>query len=346
MQTIERVSISTAGFIGVTEHGPNTPEIVTSWLDFESKFGGFSSESFLPYAVNGFFTNGGQRCFVRRIINEPDYQEALDDLKTIDEISLIQIPNANADAVKAAIAHCENLKSRFAIIDAAQNSEISVLQPREQYASSKFAAFYFPWLKILDPVTGSAKSVPPGGFIAGIYARTDVERGVHKAPANELVRDIVDLEYQIKDSDQDILTSQHVNSIRKFPGKGILVWGARTLSGESDWKYVNVRRLFILIEQSIAKGTRWVVFEPNNESLWVEFRESIIQFLTQCWKDGTLMGTKPEQAFFVKCDRTTMTQEDIDNGKLICVIGLAPVKPAEFVIFRIGQWSSGTEITE
>jgi phage tail sheath protein FI len=188
--------------------------------------------------------------------------------------------------------------------------------------------------------------VPPGGFVAGIYARTDVQRGVWKAPANEVVRGAIDLEFQIQDSDQDSLTYRSVNAIRQFSGRGILLWGARTLAGESDWNYVNVRRLFSFIEQSIADGTRWVVFEPNDEPMWVQFRESIIHFLTQCWTDGALKGTKPEQAFFVKCDRTTMTQEDIDNGRVICVIGIAPLKPAEFVIFRIGQWVGGTEIIE
>jgi phage tail sheath protein FI len=346
MRTIERVSTSTAGFVGITENGPLTPELVTSWLDFESKFGSYTSESFLAYAVNDFFTNGGQRCFVRRITNESDYQDALDDFAMIDEISILHIPNANTDVVKAAIAHCEDMKDRFLIIDAEQNSNISVVQPLVEYGSSKFAAVYFPWLKILDPITGTPLLVPPGGFVAGIFARTDVEHGVWKAPANEEVRGTVDVEFQINNNDQNTLASHHVNAIRKFPERGILVWGARTLSGDSEWHYVNVRRLFNMIEQSIAHGTRWVVFEPNNESLWVEFKESIIQFLGQLWKDGALMGRKQEESCFVKCDRSTMTQEDIDNGKVICVIGIAPLKPAEFVMFRIGQWSSGTDISE
>jgi phage tail sheath protein FI len=346
MRSIERVSTSTAGFVGITDKGPTTPEIVTSWLDFESKFGSYTSESFLAYAVNGFFTNGGQRCFVRRITNESDYQDALNDFAMIDEISILHIPNANTDVVKAAIAHCEDMKNRFLIIDAEQNSNINVLQPLVQYGSSKFAAVYFPWLKILHPLTGTPLLVPPGGFVTGIYARTDAEHGVWKAPANEVVRGASDVEFQIHHSDQDVLSSHNTNAIRMFPGKGILVWGARTLTNDRDWTYVNVRRLFNLIEESIAKGTRWVVSEPNNESVWVEFRESIMEFLTQCWRDGALAGTKAEEAFFVKCDRSTMTQEDIDNGKVICVIGIAPLKPAEFVIFRIGQWSTGTDISE
>ena len=181
------------------------------------------------------------------------------------------------------------------------------------------------------------KLIPPGGYIAGIYARSDTERGVHKAPANEVVRGANKLQFLISKGEQGILNPRGVNVIRYFPGRGILVWGARTLSTNTLWKYINVRRLFIYIEKSIEKGTQWVVFEPNNERLWARVVSTITQFLTGVWKDGTLMGTKPEEAFFVKCDRSTMTQDDIDNGRLICVIGIAPVKPAEFVIFRIAR---------
>jgi phage tail sheath protein FI len=270
----------------------------------------------------------------------------LNAFKEIDEISIVYIPGANSEVVASAIQHCENLKDRFLIVDAEQSSDVNNLQPMEKHGHTRFAAFYYPWIKISDPVTGGVKFVPPGGYIAGIFARNDTAHGVHKAPANQVVIGAIDLEAQINHAEQDILNSRNVNVIRAFQGRGILVWGARTLSPESEWRYVSVRRLLTYIEQSIAKGTRWVVSEPNDEPLWIEVRESIAQFLKQCWMNGALMGRTAKEAFFVKCDRTTMTQEDIDNGKLICLIGVAPIKPAEFVLFRIGQWSDGTEIED
>jgi phage tail sheath protein FI len=188
--------------------------------------------------------------------------------------------------------------------------------------------------------------IPPGGHVAGIYARSDTERGVHKAPANETVRGVVDLEFQITKGEHDILNPRGVNVIRAFPGRGIRVWGARTLSSNTLWKYINVRRLFIFLEGSIEEGTQWVVFEPNDPKLWARVRAGLTEFLTRVWKDGALFGNTAEEAFFVKCDETTMTQADIDNGRLICIIGVAPVKPAEFVIFRIAQWRGGSSVTE
>jgi len=188
--------------------------------------------------------------------------------------------------------------------------------------------------------------MPPGGYVTGVYSRSDTERGVHKAPANEVVFGASDLEFQIMKGEQDVLNPKGVNVIRAFPGRGIRIWGARTLSSNTLWKYINVRRLFIYIEASIEKGTQWVVFEPNDYRLWSRVKITITQFLTGVWRSGALMGTTPEEAFFVKCDRSTMTQDDIDNGRLICIIGIAPVKPAEFVIFRIAQWQGGSAATE
>jgi phage tail sheath protein FI len=173
--------------------------------------------------------------------------------------------------------------------------------------------------------------------MAGIYARVDVERGVHKAPANEVIRGITKIAQDVTKREQDLLNPRGINALRFFPGRGNRVWGARTVSSDASWRYVNVRRLFIYVEESIDEGTQWVVFEPNDEPLWARVRQTITNFLTTVWRSGALEGTKPDEAFFVKCDRTTMTQDDIDNGRLICVIGIAPVKPAEFVIFRIQQ---------
>lgn len=281
----------------------------------------------------------------------PGKRKGLTAFKEIDEISIVYVPDVTSVSTSLAqeiITHCETLKDRFAIIDAPINSSDSnaaALNPRNDL-ETKYGAYYYPWIKIIDPLTQLGKLIPPGGHTAGIYARTDVERGVHKAPANEKVRGATDLEFAITNNEQDILNPRGVNCIRAFPGRGIRVWGARTLSSDTLWKYINVRRLFNFIEESIEEGTQWVVFEPNNENLWARVVQTITQFLTRVWRDGALMGTAPEEAFFVKCDRTTMTQDDIDNGRLICIIGIAPVKPAEFVIFRIAQWQGGSEVSE
>ena len=193
---------------------------------------------------------------------------------------------------------------------------------------------------MFDAVSGARKFVPPGGHVAGIYARTDIERGVFKAPANEIVRGALELEFEVTDGGQGILNPRGVNAIRAFPGRGRRVWGARTLSDNTLWKYVSVRRLFIFIEASIFRGTQWVVFEPNDQRLWARVKQTITEFLRTQWRLGALFGAKEEEAFFVRVDRSTMTDDDINNGRLIVVIGIAPVRPAEFVIFRIAQLTS------
>jgi len=284
--------------------------------------------------------------YERTDLPEPGNRRGLTAFNEIDEIAIIYAPDTGSipGLDSKLISHCENRKDRFVIIDApAGQNTVPNINPRSK-TSSNYAAYYYPWIKV---ISGSAEvSVPPGGHIAGIYARSDNERGVHKAPANEVVRGASNLEFQITKGEQDILNPRGVNVIRAFPGRGILVWGARTLSSDPLWKYINVRRLFIFVEGSIEAGTQWVVFEPNDEKLWARVRATISQFLTGVWHNGALMGTKPEEAFFVKCDRTTMTQDDIDNGRLVCIIGIAPVKPAEFVIFRIAQWQGGSAVTE
>ncbi|MCP5107168.1 MAG: phage tail sheath family protein [bacterium] len=504
---IEGVGTSTAGFLGMTERGPLKPRLVTSYSQFANLYEGFIKDSLTAYAVEGFFKNGGQRCFIGRVAragadeaelanplsvktvgpgafgnraairienassgdanlfklmvaywsgtlpdlaeagaddeeiakNLRDLLESADKLEVFDNLSfeeksadnvikkvngistLIEIPEdtvidarpANtAGAFMVALAggndgaenltrsdmrgnpaavpgkrtgltafsevdeiailyapdmyspiftaggrqslvddiltQCEILKDRFAILDIPESSSVisDLSISTAPLRPSKYGAVYYPWIKVLDPLTRRKKSIPPGGYMAGIYARSDNERGVHKAPANEIVRGALDLEFQITKGEQDILNPRHINCIRFFPGRGIRVWGARTTILDSLWKYINVRRLFIYIEESIEEGTQWVVFEPNDHRLWDRVIQTITQFLTRVWKDGALMGTTPEEAFFVKCDRNTMTQDDIDNGRLICVIGIAPVKPAEFVIFRIAQWQGGSAVTE
>lgn len=518
---IEGVSTSTAGFLGKTERGPVTPRLVTGFEEFRRIFGSYIDDSSLPFAIDGFFRNGGQRCFVGRIVrisdqdssknaravtftsssleikavgpgswgtrvafkiepaslnkpellklivmywqaenlppiasgkpkidptskkpehrnspdrrepnifesfdnlsmdlNSPDYfkkrvngisslvqldaaagqgttrptdadltmladpannpaqfdgaaaissadyegeekrividdetvfeRSGLKGFKFVDEINIVCAPDDHlyGDLYDKIVDHCEDpeLKDRFAILQSKQSDDpnsigISLKPPRE----SKYAAFYYPWIKVLDPRSNKNKLIPPGGHIAGIYARSDTERGVHKAPANEIVKGARAVQFTINKAQQDILNPIGVNVIRTFPGRGIRVWGARTTSTDPLWKYINVRRLFLFLEESIDESTQWVVFEPNNEQLWARIKQTITAFLVTVWRTGALMGTTPEEAFFVKVDRTTMTQNDIETGKLIVIIGVAPTKPAEFVIFRFTQFTAGAE---
>ncbi len=275
----------------------------------------------------------------------PEDRTGFAGFEKVDGISMVCIPDEHSvdGLTDEIVTHCsnENMKDRIAILQAPENpGPPGEIRPP---VDSTYAAYYYPWLTVIDPNTGLEKDVPPGGHVAGIYARSDTQRGVHKAPANETVRGIQGLTSKITKGDQDVLNPRGVNCIRSFRGRGIRVWGARTTSSDPAWKYVNVRRLFLFLEESIDEGTQWVVFEPNDEQLWARVRQTIRNFLTSVWEDGALMGSTPEEAFYVKCDRSTMTQNDIDNGRLICEIGVAPVKPAEFVVFRIGQWTASAE---
>jgi Bacteriophage tail sheath protein len=283
----------------------------------------------------------------------------LEALGEIEDIAIVALPDGGtyADAetcVQAAdrlISHAEGLRYRIAVVDAPQGSSMTEIRSFRGRFDTKYAAIYHPWIEIFDPTERPAQGapprrllLPPSGFVTGIYGRSDIERGVHKAPANEVVRGLTRFEANINKARQDVLNPEGVNALRFFEGRGNRVWGARTMSSDPEWKYVNVRRLFIYIEHSIDKGTQWAVFEPNGPKLWANVRQTVEDFLLVLWRDGALLGDKPEQAYFVRCDRTTMTQNDLDNGRLICLIGIAPVKPAEFVIFRIGQWTADAKI--
>ena len=272
-------------------------------------------------------------------------------LAAVDEISLLCVPD---EPTVAGIddelrIQCEQLRDRFAILQVPKGEADpgSILPP---FASS-WVAIYYPWIRVLDPATGATLLVPPCGHLAGIYAATDDQRGVHKAPANVQVSGILTadlpgdqkpLEFTISMGDQEILNPLGIDCIRDFRASllGCRVWGARTLSSDPQWKYINVRRLFIFVEQSVLRGTQWVVFEPNDEITWARVARSVSNFLNGVWRSGALMGTTPDEAYFVRCDRTTMTQDDIDNGRLVCLVGMAPAKPAEFVIFRFSQMTA------
>ena len=280
-------------------------------------------------------------------------------LGEIDDIAIVAMPDAAtlADdlevftATQSLITHAENLRYRIAVVDGPPASSMNEIRRFRGQFDSKYAALYHPYVEILDPTERAAQGrppkkllIPPSGFVCGIYARSDIERGVHKAPANEIVRGLTRFEANINKARQDVLNPEGINALRFFEGRGNRVWGARTMSSDPEWKYVNVRRLFIYIEHSIDKGTQWAVFEPNGPRLWANIRQTVEDFLLVLWRDGALLGDKPEQAYFVRCDRTTMTQNDLDNGRMICLVGVAPVKPAEFVIFRIGQWTGDAKV--
>ncbi len=284
--------------------------------------------------------------------------EAVDEITMVcapDIMSLYQAGALDRDGVKAVqlalIAHCERLKDRVAILDPLPDlnaQQVKDWRVIEAGYDSKYAALYYPWIQVANPLPGGGTSVlvPPSGLLAGIWARNDAERGVHKAPANEVIRGALGLANQVTAGEQDQLNPAGVNCIRAFPGRGIRVWGARTLSSDPSWKYVNVRRLFIFLEKSIQQGTQWVVFEPNDLDLWQRVKRTITAFLTRVWRDGALFGATPQDAFFVKCDAENNPPETRDVGQLIVEIGVSPVKPAEFVIFRISQYSGGGNVQE
>lgn len=263
----------------------------------------------------------------------------------LEDISILAAPGSShasygpsAGAVaRALLSHAERMRYRVAVIDAGDGLLPGEALEQRGSLDSKHGAYYYPWVRVFDPVSETEINLPPSGFVAGIYARNDVERGVHKAPANEVVRLATGLEFLVNARQQEALNPQGVNCLRYFEGRGYRVWGARALTTDGEWKYVNLRRNFAYLGRSIELSTQWAVFEPNSELLWGNVRRSAEDFLYGEWKNRRLMGVNPAEAFFVRCDRTTMTQADIDNGRLVCLIGVALLRPAEFVIFRIGQ---------
>jgi phage tail sheath protein FI len=375
---IAGVGTSTAAFIGVvdttapftmpqtvadpavrfTVEPVNTAVLVTNFEQFKNHFGTFQAgNQVLAHAVFGFFQNGGTRCYVIRvadITNAAEVTDALLQLAKIDEIAIVAAPGARtADVQTAVIASCEDLKDRFAVLDGRVTTTIDVPSIQGTVGDSNFAAMYFPQIEIIDqtlvadppkPIeewkaaAGARLFLPPSAHMAGIYARVDQARGVHKAPANEKVIGALGLEYLVTSNEQGDLNKNGINVIRGFDGN-IKVWGARTLGGDTngEFKYINVRRLMNFMRESIDEGTQFVVFEPNNPALWQKIVRSVTAFLTNVWRDGALFGLTPEQAFFVKCDETTNPPEVRELGQVVTEIGVAIVKPAEFVIFRISQ---------
>lgn len=346
------------------------------WLEWDPTTSASPQAAFLPAALmvalqqnpNPRLVNGHDG-----LLAEPDHLNGkpadldnaavkatgLEALGEISDIAIVALPDGGAfddvdlcaQAADRLLGHAERLRYRIAVVDAPAGSSMNEIRRFRGRFDSKYAALYHPWIEILDPNERPSQGappqrllLPPSGFVTGIYARSDIERGVHKAPANEVVRGLTKFEININKERQDVLNPEGINALRFFEGRGNRVWGARTMSSDPEWKYVNVRRLFIYIEHSIDKGTQWAVFEPNNSRLWASIRQTVEDFLLVLWRDGALLGERPEEAFFVRCDRTTMTQNDLDNGRLICLVGVAPVKPAEFVIFRIGQFTADAKV--
>ncbi|MCI0394186.1 MAG: phage tail sheath subtilisin-like domain-containing protein [Chloroflexi bacterium] len=363
----------------------NEAVAINNWSQFVREFiPEGSASTALSHAVYGFFQNGGSRCYVVNVgADQPisgggRKRAGLDVLEEIDEVAIVAAPGyTDVVSYEAVISHCEKMRDRVGLLDAPENVAnigaltqvaapptppkksakaeeekpaggeavgTSGLRPRQ--SDGGYAAFYFPWIVVRDPLSSNdLVSVPPSGHLAGVWARSDATRGVHKAPANEPIRGALSLTYNLTRAEQGELNQNGVNCIRFFANEGIRVWGARTVaSGSSEWRYLNVRRLFNMIEESIANSTRWIVFEPNDRPLWKAIRRDVGAFLTLLWRDGALMGQTPEEAFFVKCDEETNPQENIDAGIVVTLIGIAPVKPAEFIVFRISQYASGTDV--
>jgi phage tail sheath protein FI len=369
------------------EVNPCETKLCTNFTEYTNYFGSFSADDqqysghrALTHAVYGFFLNGGMRCFVT-IVQSPDQLDnALKMVESIDEVAIVAAPGFDVKSTTwlPLENHCENAQDRFAILDYDEDvkdlyakeykfKDKSALEGRLTYDNenndlpqrSNYAAFYFPWIEVLDPakqlqdqdlelnIDGKYQGrvyVPPSGHIAGIYARTDVERGVHKAPANCAIRGAINVKYYVSKGDQEGLNPQGVNCIRNINGN-IAVWGARTIGGDHnlEWKYINVRRTMLFLRESIEEGTQWVVFEPNDIALWGKIRRNVSAFLTIVWRSGALFGATPEEAFYVKCDAELNPPEVRDLGQVVTEIGVAIVRPAEFVIFRISQ-STGSKV--
>lgn len=363
----------------------NEAVAINNWSHFVREFvpeGATSTP--LSNAVYGFFDNGGHRCFVvnpgkgKSVAGGGRTRQGIDVLEPVDEVAIVAAPGySDAASHDAVLSHCENLKDRVAILDVPEDVPDIGLLTKVETASAPstrrgagaaaggadsggepvpaglhprpsdggYGSVYYPWITIRDPLSGELVNVPPSGHMAGIWARTDATRGVHKAPANEVVRGALNLTYRLTRDEQGDLNEAGVNCMRLFVREGIRVWGARTVGDQSgEWRYLNVRRLFCFIEESISQGTNWIVFEPNDRTLWKNIRRDVGAFLTMLWRDGALMGRTPEEAFFVKCDEETNPPESIDMGLVITIIGVAPVKPAEFIVFRISQSASGAVI--
>ena len=344
-------------FLGLTELTPEHPDDPQSlalfrWPEFEQTFGGPVADSYLAYAVRGFFENGGELCYVVPLAGatESHLDVALAKLESWDEIDLICAPDIMTNKSEAAamqqriLEHCQKTNDRFAILDALPNVGVQQVRDQRQQLSGINGALYYPWLRVQDDA-GAVILIPPSGHIAGIYARSDRQNGVHKAPANERLEGVLDLEVNLTHLQQAELNPDGVNCLRIFPGRGILVWGARTLSADTNWIYINVRRLFLTAGRWIERNTPGVVFEPNDSRLWARITRELTAYFNGLFRQGALKGRTPQEAFYVKCDAETNFAEIRDLGMVVTEIGLAPGVPNEFVVVHIIHGANGVNIT-
>lgn len=338
---IEGVSTSTTGFLAVSGRGPLLGPL-TSFGDLER----LTSRNLgvnVPLAVRGFFENGGQRCFIAQIDKTDPIESGLEAFDN-QQLSIICCPDIEIarNAAAGMVAYCERRKDRMCILQS--TLPVVPVAAHQVPVHSSYVAYYHPWITVTSASGPSAVTIPACGHVAGVYGRTDTTRGVWVAPANVPLLGVTGLSQQFTDQESDQLNCRGIDLIRTFPIQGITVWGARTTSeDDSDYKYVAVRRYMIFLEHSIQQGLEWAVFEPNGPALWLVVRSCIEDFLAKSWKHGALQGSTAQEAFFVRCDSTTMTQNDLDNGRLVCIVGIAPTRPAEFIILQIGictQYSS------
>jgi phage tail sheath protein FI len=349
---IPGVSTSTAAFVGQAVKGPiNEATPVTGFAEFEQQFGGLSPGQELGYAVQQFFLNGGTSALVVRAGDagsDDDLIGGITSLDSADIFNLLIVPGVGSPAIiRAAVDYCHQRRA-FLIIDAPASAE-TVPQMKQVVQSGLLpqipdGAVYYPWVRIPDPLNGGTlRSTPPSGAVAGVIARTDANHGIWRAAAGQeaILVSAQATDNNLTDLENEDLSSRGINCIRIFPGAGPIVWGARTLAGDdqlgSDWKYAPVRRMALFLEESIDRGTRWVVFEANNEALWAQIRLSVSAFLHGLFLKRAFQGQSPKDAYFVKCDLTTVTETDIAEGVVNIVVGFAPLKPAEFVIISIRQ---------
>jgi len=361
---IEGVPTDVGAFVGLTERGPVLePKCLSSWNDYLKHFGSFISDSYTAEGVFGFFENGGRECYVVRVnagasdltahgevqvLDPARLKSGFVELEKVDDPVIVACPDASyladpndqIDVNYSIISHCEFMK-RFAIIDAPNDNDDDAILDWRMKFDSTYAALYSPWLDVANQrPSGDSKQIqiPPSGHVMGIYARTDQRRGVHKVPANEEIRGIVGLAKNHTDQSQARLNSNSMNLIRQIPGRGALIWGGRCLTQDAMWRYINIRRLAMYIHSSIDRGTQWVAYEPNDATTWSKVRVFVEDFLNKIWREGGLIGTTPKEAYSVRIGLgETMTQTDIDVGRLIIEVAIAPLKPAEFVVIRIGH---------
>lgn len=356
---IEGVACDLTGFVGPTHAGPvgGIPAILDSPGAFERLYGGPENFAYGPnymaYAVRAYFANGGQRLCVARVPgtgmpDRPAYETALASLDKVDGLATVAAPGYSTypeypGIQQALIAHTEPPRARrMAVLETPPGLSAAEAAEARRQIESRHAALYYPWVvaPALQPGDGAPPgeiALPPSGFVCGVYAQNALEQALHRAHANVTLQGVLRLARTVSSAELEQLNPIGVNCLHNLPQKGIRVWGARTTSSDPEWKYVSVRRHMNYLLESIERGTQWAVFEPNGEPLWARVRQSIEDFLHREWTRGALLGSKPEEAYVVRCDRSTLTQADLDHGRLVCQIGVAPVRPAEFVVFRIEQ---------